>query len=121
MRPIAEVLVFLICLSAAAGALQASGLATAIGVSPNPGIHGAVHDVPHNASANRQPGQVTFVGAVVGGISTFVSTFAIALLVYPAATNLGLPAWAAALISAPVWALYAMLLVYMMSGRDPHR
>lgn len=120
MAQITKVLVIMVCIAAAATAMAASGLTSDIGLSPNTGIQENVNHSQQEYkkySASRTQGDTSFIGSVIGGVDKAISTFKLVFALYPMLTNIGIPAWLAAFISAPVYFSFGLFILYMITGR----
>jgi len=118
-----HVAVFMICVVAASAMLQGSGFYDSIGsASPDPGIDASVEKAQGSAPTDVA---TSLSDQVLGGISTFIMStvshllgaLAPALNVESAAENVGLPAWAATYMAAPISILMSLAIIYFLTGR----
>jgi len=121
MNPV-KVVFLIVCVTAFAGAMSASGTADWLG-APDPGV-GAAEDVDQSEDdlsqykASREKDSVNFVGSVLSSFSTFISAFALIGNLQAYLVNAGLPRWVATFAASPVvWSLGAFG-IYFISGRQ---
>lgn len=121
MRKTTQVVLFLVCLNAAAGAIQVSGVDSQIGMAPEPG--GDEHLEEANESATQfspgNSGEGTLFGALTGIASALGNVFVLATVGGPLMfLNLGFPVWAVTFLFSPMYIIAALDIMYAISGRD---
>lgn len=122
MRRPPEIMLFMVFVVAAASAMQASGLASQLGVQPDTGIEKNVEDSKETLknrsySANREKGEVNFIGSVFASIDKVVNAFVMVYALYELFVNVGIPGWLAAFLSSPIFLVFGIFMLYMISGR----
>lgn len=120
MSQITKLMIFMVCLAAAASVMLASGLAAEIGQQPQPGIEDDVEQTEGDFkeySASREEGSVTFVGAIVSGIDKAISALKLVFALYPMLVNMGFPAWLATFLAAPVYVVFGLFTLHLLTGR----
>ncbi|GAA0293938.1 hypothetical protein [Halarchaeum salinum] len=121
MRHPATVLLFIVCVAAVATALGASGTAGWLGMQPNTGVQDQVDQSEsqfHDYSASRQGGETSFIGATISGTDKVFSSFVVIFTLADLLVNMGIPAWAAAMVASPLAWSFGLFVIYMISGRS---
>lgn len=121
MTKVTNLMLFMVCLAAAAGAMGASGLTDEVGAAPDPGISEEVNQSEEEFktyTASRDEGATSFIGAVISGVDKTIDGFKLIFALYPMLVNLGLPEWVAAFISAPLYFLFGLFILYLLTGRQ---
>lgn len=122
MRRPPELMLFMVFVVATAGAMQASGLAGEMGVQPDTGIEKDVQNSEEELknrtySANREKGEVNFIGSVFASVDKVASSFIMVYALYEMLVNAGIPGWLASFASSPVFLMLGMFMIYLISGR----
>lgn len=120
MAQVTKLVVFMVCVAAAATVMQASGLTAELGQQPNPGVQDNVNDSQEDLkqySASREQGETSFIGSVISGVDKAIDSFKLVFALYPMLKNLGMPSWLAAFISAPVYFSFGLFVLYLITGR----
>lgn len=122
MRRPPEIMLFMIFVVAAASAMQASGLATEMGVQPDTGIDENVKDSKETLkdrsyTGELKGGRVNFVGLIKGGVVKVIDAFILVYGLYEMLVNVGVPGWVAAFLSSPLFLVVGGFIIHMMTGR----
>lgn len=120
MAQVSKLMIFMVCLAAAASVMVASGLAAEIGQQPQTGIQEDVDSSNESFkeySASRSEGATSFIGAVISGVDKTISAFKLIFALPSLLVNLGLPTWLATFISAPIYFSFGMFILYLITGR----
>jgi len=122
MRHPATVLLFIVCVASAAGALAASGASMWMDVSPSSGVQDDVDEheetLSEDYTAGRQEGETSFVGATISGVDKVVGSFVLIFVLQDLLMNNGLPGWAATFLASPLAWSFGLFMIYMISGRQ---
>jgi hypothetical protein len=119
MRISIQLVIFLLLLNGAAGAVTASGAGDALGINPSPGGDEQANSTVQNAS-NVEPGGglgdtlfslYTSVTRGLTGVITFVFYGPVML------TNLGIPAWLTGMFSGALSIIVMTDTIYALTGR----
>lgn len=121
-----KVLVFIVCMSAAAGVLSASGLTDMWGVSPNTE---EMDKVTTGTKANlstftAQTGQETWLTDVFiirAAIDTISGAMDAVNQLPNMLIQLGIPAWIVVFVTAPLLLVIIFMVIYVATGRDVTR
>lgn len=124
MRHPATILLFIVCVSAVAGGMAASGTSDWLGMQPHTGVQDNVdhsRSSMHDYSASRQGGGVSFIGATISGADKTIASFAVIFTLADLLVNMGIPSWGAVMLASPlVWA-FGLFIIYMITGRTEVR
>lgn len=124
MRPITSLMVALVMIAATSTAMVQSGVTDDLGVNPDLGIDEQVNQSEQSASGlqtQRDPGAVTFIGAIISSVNVLLDAFKLIFTLPTLAMNLGAPEWLAVWLSAPLWLIFAIFIIYMLTQRDARK
>lgn len=112
----------MIIVAATASAMSASGLAGQMNITPATGLQDDVNRTQEQLqdreySANREPGEVNFIGSVFAGLDKVKNSFIMIYELYELFRNIGLPGWAAIFLSSPIFFIMGVFIIYMITGR----
>lgn len=120
MRISVQLVIFLLLLNGAAGAITASGTADALGVAPNPGGN-EVSDIDERTgelSASSEANERTLFTLYTRATSAIQGIFQLAFYGPIMLENLGVPSWITGMFSGVISVVVFADVVYMLTGRD---
>lgn len=121
MRYSTRVVVFLIFLNAAAGALVASGVAGDMGIAPNPGGDQALEQANDSVSQVEPGGGPvdTLFGLYASVADTLSAVFGVVFAGPAMIAALGVPGWITGFVFAPMYLLVGIDIIYILTQRRP--
>lgn len=121
----AQIIVFMVCISAAGMALSSAGLDEAFGVNQNTGIDGETDELSDEFSTystNTDSSGSIFndflPDMLLTAINTVMAGIEFVHLLPDLLVNMGLPEWVANFVTAPIYIITGFTVVYMLSSRD---
>lgn len=121
-----NVLIFIVCISAAAGVLATAGVTDLWGVNPNTDeIDSAAESTQSDLSTfTAQTGQETWLTDVFiirAAIDTISGAMSAVNQLPNMLVQLGIPEWVVVYVAAPLFLVIIFMIIYVATGRDVTR
>lgn len=120
MRVSLQLVVFLILLNGAAGAITASGAADALNIGPNPGGDEVtdIENRPGTLGSEAASNEGTLYTLYSSVTRAFDGVIALAFYGPIMLENLGIPSWITQMFSGVVTLIVTVDVIYLLTGRD---
>jgi hypothetical protein len=119
-RASTQIVIFLICLNAAAGLLAASGVAADLGIQPNVGSDDRIAATEEAAGSVNpsEGGSGTLFSAFTGGAEVIASAVTLVFYGPVMLSKIGIPLWMSTFLFAPAIFVTGLDVLFALTGRD---